>query len=901
MASINNDIHHEIDTNVSKNTEMDHNKSPTVESVSFNFEHDDSKALPNSHSMSERTIHDWMNGVEQKYIDNDPFVVLKKLDNGKLVEERSNRMRAIPEKAHQFWLQRKSDQFESKLKLISDTLKLAQNYLIPEGGRAAKSHRKILIAEFQIACRLKFELETMSPSISASLSSENFRQLERSVNEFCEAAEAFITPSMSSTSISQVSNASLKDKREERAIEVIEMSVRSKFDSLRINLDQKTECSTSQIDSEMKKLEEKKRKLLEKKDELSKSIKLQEANAIVNALSTLEQELDEGQSIEIGIKSSSEVGQRKAEELQSQLLRGQIEISNANVSVTSSVTNDKNVSQSVSKLNEIHVSGANGYTGETKGQQFHPDCLQNRQCQGQRLEFLKPSTSMQSEITVSEAFYERSTSTPIETFMNTHTTRSVSTSAQVYDVARSQVHYSTKVVSENKAPIFVDTLAYSNSPVSVPSYPISSLPQAYTPGIQVPYSYTQTLKTNDALPQANESIPINSVYMSTSVGDYGQKYGCSLENSFNGNYNPYASEFVPNISKSNEDSIVQLGHILTDVLEKQSLPKQEIFKFSGEPLEFNSWLASFELLVNSKNISVPLKMFYLKSFLSGEALRAVQGCLLLNTESSYLHALSILKKRFGDPIVISQAFRTKMDAWPNIKEDDGVAFRDFSDFLTQCQAALTELPSLRIFEDTHYIRFMCEKLPKGLQRRWGRIADNILKSNSRQPNFKEFVEFVDTESSVCNNTAFGHAKEIKKSSTFFNSLTDQNALFDREDLNLNQNSVSKKGYGQNGRNQANHDKNNRVTGNKNQLSCPFCFGRHYADKCTKPSFMSKAEQIKLFSDHNLCTNCCRSHSSSTCTTKPFCGICKEKHFTFDHVNFLFSTLYTLYRFKTESK
>ena len=234
-----------------------------------------------------------------------------------------------------------------------------------------------------------------------------------------------------------------------------------------------------------------------------------------------------------------------------------------------------------------------------------------------------------------------------------------------------------------------------------------------------------------------------------------------------------------------------------------------------------------------------------------------------------------------------------MDTWPKVKEDDGVAFRDFSDFLTQCQAALTELPSLRIFEDTHYIRFMCEKLPKALQRRWGRIADNILKSNSRQPNFKEFVEFVDTESSVCNNTAFGNAKEVKKCSTFFNSLSGQQPFLEREDPINVQNSPKQteealdmhQGNRSGGRlDQSSPKKSKNV---KVKQTCPFCYGRHYADKCTIPALMSKTEQNKLFSDHNLCTTCCRSHSLDTCNTKPFCGICKEKHFTFDHVNVCF--------------
>ena len=61
---------------------------------------------------------------------------------------------------------------------------------------------------------------------------------------------------------------------------------------------------------------------------------------------------------------------------------------------------------------------------------------------------------------------------------------------------------------------------------------------------------------------------------------------------------------------------------------------------------------------------------------------------------AYEQARNLLDERFGDPFIVANAFRDKLDAWPDIAPRDGSALRKFADFLRQCNTAMqtTESP-----------------------------------------------------------------------------------------------------------------------------------------------------------------------------------------------------------------
>ena len=111
------------------------------------------------------------------------------------------------------------------------------------------------------------------------------------------------------------------------------------------------------------------------------------------------------------------------------------------------------------------------------------------------------------------------------------------------------------------------------------------------------------------------------------------------------------------------------------------LPTAEPEVFSGDPLQFNDWMNSFEALVSSRSVPDSEGVYYLKKYLSGEAKACVQGLLSLSTSQAFHNALKTLKERFGDDFVIANAFKQKLRKWPKIQNHDYKGLRDFSDYL----------------------------------------------------------------------------------------------------------------------------------------------------------------------------------------------------------------------------
>ena len=58
----------------------------------------------------------------------------------------------------------------------------------------------------------------------------------------------------------------------------------------------------------------------------------------------------------------------------------------------------------------------------------------------------------------------------------------------------------------------------------------------------------------------------------------------------------------------------------------------------------------------------------------------VENLFVLSNENAYDDAKKLLDERFGDAFTIANAFRNKLEIWPEIPSRDGPSLRKFSDF-----------------------------------------------------------------------------------------------------------------------------------------------------------------------------------------------------------------------------
>ena len=137
-------------------------------------------------------------------------------------------------------------------------------------------------------------------------------------------------------------------------------------------------------------------------------------------------------------------------------------------------------------------------------------------------------------------------------------------------------------------------------------------------------------------------------------------------------YGPQPSRFNAPAQYPSQQDLIQ---VLVDQTYLSRIPVVEPPVFAGDPLKFADWLKSFQTLVEQRAVRDEDRLHYLKRYLSGEALEAVQGFLLLDSATAYQDAKALLKERYGNPFLLANAYRNKLESWPRISPSDCVGLQ----------------------------------------------------------------------------------------------------------------------------------------------------------------------------------------------------------------------------------
>lgn len=180
--------------------------------------------------------------------------------------------------------------------------------------------------------------------------------------------------------------------------------------------------------------------------------------------------------------------------------------------------------------------------------------------------------------------------------------------------------------------------------------------------------------------------------------------------------------------------------------------------FSGDPIHYIEWRASFQSLIDQKDISSTDKLYYLKKYFSGAAQKCLEGTFYRNDEEAYRDAWNKLNQRYGQPFVIQRAFRDKLSKWPKLQPKDAEGLRIFSDFLNACSQAMPHVRGLDILNDCEENQKLMLKVPEWLASRWNRQVTVALREGKDFPTFKDFADFVSLEAEIaCNPVTSPHA------------------------------------------------------------------------------------------------------------------------------------------------
>ena len=342
-----------------------------------------------------------------------------------------------------------------------------------------------------------------------------------------------------------------------------------------------------------------------------------------------------------------------------------------------------------------------------------------------------------------------------------------------------------------------------------------------------------------------------------------------------------------------ENVITKLADVLTQQQDRDSLPCPEPEVFKGDLLRYPMWIKSFETFIERKTKDPSERLYYLSKFTAGKAKEAISGLLPLDSEEAYIEAKKTLASRFGDPFLVSNAYRRNSE-WPRILLKDGPGLRRFSDFLQHCYTAMHSIKYLEVLNDPEGNQKMLRKLPSHLVSRWSRIVDKRIgeeqedesrealgacEVNAREakyPPFEEFCRFLKTEARIACNpiTSLQLTKEEDLRGTG-EKWRSSGKFSKNKDSGVNSFATG-----------GSEVKEGNVKGkeeNKAKRICLHCKATHDVDACDKFLRLPLSERRSFIQTKCLCWGCLKwGHVNKDCRGKKACKTCNGPHTTCLH-------------------
>jgi len=197
---------------------------------------------------------------------------------------------------------------------------------------------------------------------------------------------------------------------------------------------------------------------------------------------------------------------------------------------------------------------------------------------------------------------------------------------------------------------------------------------------------------------------------------------------------PQSSTSIPLIQQQQTEILLQTQRQL-------HLPTPEVPKFKGDPIDYVSFIMSFDARILPNVSSAVNKLYYLEQLLEGESKDLVGGCMFMDPAFGYTEARRLLDVEYGDPFKVATAYVNKATAWPAVKHDDNIGLKQLSYFLTKCRNAMQGVSHLSVLNHAPNMQSIVMKLPAFMQNKW---RDNVsrMRRQSKIVCFQDLVEFV---------------------------------------------------------------------------------------------------------------------------------------------------------------
>ena len=329
----------------------------------------------------------------------------------------------------------------------------------------------------------------------------------------------------------------------------------------------------------------------------------------------------------------------------------------------------------------------------------------------------------------------------------------------------------------------------------------------------------------------------------------------------------------------------------SEVLKRTQLPKLELSVFSGDPIEFQQWLVSFENIIEDATADPARRLHYLMQYTADSARVLVSGHALNQTAEGYKAAKEELIKEFGDAYTLARAYLKQIENWKNIPNSEPALLKDFSMFLKRCRGSMSSLRHLQQLNTDLYLQKIVSKLSVPLQIGWRKIVDQH-EQNRKDVNFSELVDFIDRQARIAKHPVFS-ASALQEAEG-----KPKQAYGDRGGQTIGSkarvNPAVKQKYGtvlatniEQSESAVNSTQCATSVSSHSQYlmpsgrECPKCKKPHDLDACEAYLNLVVADRRKFLMDNHLCFGCysktSRNHSVRSCRRRRKCRICSKSH------------------------
>ncbi|XP_078344113.1 uncharacterized protein LOC144629778 [Oculina patagonica] len=314
-----------------------------------------------------------------------------------------------------------------------------------------------------------------------------------------------------------------------------------------------------------------------------------------------------------------------------------------------------------------------------------------------------------------------------------------------------------------------------------------------------------------------------------------------------------------------------------------ALPKPELNKFNSNPLEFWSFIRSFDNNIEKNSTDEGEKMTFLLQYCTGAARDAIKSCVTMDPALGYQEARKLLKDRFGHPFKIATAHLNQVTRGPPVKPNDQKGLLAFADQLKDCQNVLHSIGYLDEINSADNLRSIIDRLPFHLKTKWLEVADSIQESGQRL-RIHHISRFVSDKARAANNPVFGGALNSDKD-------TGKKDRPNKKTVPPSTMGTTHAAHGDFGRSSSpvpNGVSENRQPTSRRRnvfVKCLVCDGIHQLWNCEQFKRKSYEDRMKIIRDAKLCDNCFKvGHLAKGCIQKSSCYVegCNRKHMTIIH-------------------